>query len=290
MRVALLGKNIIGIEIIKILQSNSLCDIDFITPNNDDTGQDGWQLSLLRYAEENKLPVKRFEKINSSSSVEFLVSRQLDFIFSVQYDQIINQRVIDATKYGAINLHFAPLPKYRGISPIAFAMMNGEKEFGVSLHYMDPGVDTGDIIAQKIFPITHLSNARELYDLSVKNGIELFKEAINQILSLVNPRIPQDNSEALYYSRGSISFKENKINWNRDTRSLYHWIKAFIFPPFQYPVFEYMNIMYEVVGVSPDFRKNGFEKPGTLVFKSNNYYKFATHDCYINVITKKNTM
>ncbi|GBD89449.1 methionyl-tRNA formyltransferase [bacterium BMS3Abin04] len=285
--VAIIGKNTSAVKCAEILVNNKNANIVLISPNNSDDGKDSWQLSLENFAVKNNLPIKSFKKIKSLDSIEYLKSLNLDFIFSIQYDQIINQSVIDTAKYGAINLHFSPLPRYRGVSPIALAMMNGENTYGVSLHYMDPGVDTGDIIAQKMFNISHLNNARELYDLSTQYSIELFKENIDSILTLENNRIPQDNTQALYHSMGTLNFKENKIKWNKDTRSLVNWIKSFIFPPFQYPKFILDETEYEVVFASPDYCKNNFEKPGTLILRDGNHFKFSTHDCYINVIVKE---
>jgi len=285
-RIAILGKNNIAVKTTEILKARSECEIVLVSPNNSDDGIDDWQLSLRKFAISNQLPIHSFKKIKNKESIDFLHSLKLDYIFSFQYDQIISQEVIDTAKFGALNLHFAPLPKYRGISPIAFALINGENSFGITLHYMDPGIDTGDIISQKSFKIANIKNARELYDLSVKKGIELFEDSIEDILNLQNFRVPQDNSKALYYSRGSIDFSNNYVNWNKDTYSLFNWVRAFIFPPFQHPRFIYEGKEYEVLSASPDYRKNNFEKPGTLIFKTDKSFKFATHDSYITVTTK----
>lgn len=284
-RIALFGKNTASVIALELLLNKEV-EIVLVSPNNSDNGENTWQRSLKRRAEELKLNVRQFTKIKDNYVIEYLRSLDIDFIFSIQYDQIVNQNVIDSAKFGAINLHFAPLPRYRGVSPIAFALINGEQEFGVTLHYMDPGVDTGDIINQRFFNINNIENARSLYDLSVDNAVKLFEDELDKILLLKNKKIPQDNTKALYYSHGSINFKENKINFNKDTNSLYNWIRAFIFPPFQFPIFEVNGKIYEVIAVSPDFTKNKFEKPGTLIMNEDNYFKFSTHDSYINLFVK----
>ena len=284
-RVAFLGKNTVAVNALEILSKKN-CEIVLVSPNNSDSGEDGWQLSLMKRARELNYNIKKFEKIKEHSSIEYLSGLELDFIFSIQYDQIINQKVIDTAKHGAINLHFAQLPRYRGVSPIGLSLLNGEKEFGTTLHYMDPGVDTGDIIAQRTFNIEKVKDARELYNIVVEQSILLFNDEIDKILTLSNSRTPQDNSKALYYPNGSVDFKKNTISFNKDTNNLYNWIRAFIFPPFQYPVFTYQDNTYEVIAATPDFRKNKFEKPGTLVKQEGKNFKFATHDAYIDVITK----
>jgi len=288
-RVALLGKNTAAVCALEILLSKDV-ELVLVSPNNSDVGIDDWQRSLKKKASELRLNVKQFSKIKDYSSIEYLKKLDLDFIFSIQYDQILNQSIIETPKFGAINLHFAPLPRYRGVSPIAFALINGEQEFGVTLHYMDQGVDTGDIINRRIFSIREIESARALYDLAVENAVKLFEAEVDNILSLTNKRFPQDNSKALYYSRGSINFKENKINFNKCTSSLYNWIRAFIFPPFQFPIFDYDGKTYEVIAVSPDYTKNKFEKPGTLIMRDDNFFKFSTHDSYINLIVREDSI
>lgn len=284
-KIALLGKNTVAVRALKTLLTKDV-EIVLVSPNKSDMGEHGWQQSLLKEANEYNLPVRQFLKIKHVSSVEYLKTLQIDFIFSLQYDQIVSQEVIDTAKYGAINLHFAPLPKYRGVSPIALAILNGETEFGVSLHYMDPGVDTGDIISQVFFNIEGVENARNLYDLCVFKSSELFDDTIDQILALNNARHSQDNSKATYYSKDTINFKQNKINFNHCSRSLMNWIKAFIFDPFQYPTFLHNGKTYEVVSVSSDFRKNKFELPGTLICFEEKTFKFATQDSYVDLVVK----
>ena len=272
-RIAIFGKNLVAVRALEVLFDKNV-DIILVSPNNSESETDGWQRSLIRFANEKKLPIKQFPKIKENSSIKFLESLKLDFIFSFQYDQILKQEVIDTAKYGAINLHFSPLPRYRGVSPIALAMLNHETEYGVTLHYIDPSVDTGDIISQNFFNIEALNSASELYDLVVVKAGKLFEESIDDILSLQNSRIPQDNSKALYFPQGSIDFSANKINFNKDSNSLACWIRALLFPPFQYPVFALDDKTYEVVAVHPDFKKNKFEKPGTVVWRDEKKLNF----------------
>ena len=284
-KIALLGKNTVAVNALETLLDKNV-EIALVSPNNSDTGEDGWQRSLLKKANHNNLSVKQFSKIKHVSSIEYLKMLQLDFIFSIQYDQLISQDVIDTAKNGAINLHFAPLPKYRGVSPIALAMLHGETEFGVSLHYMDPGVDTGDIISQVFFNIEEIENARKLYDLCVVKSSELFDDTIDKILMKKNFRAPQDNSKALYFSKDALDFKASEINFNKSSKSLVNWVKAYIFEPFQYPIFILEGKTYEVISVSSDYSKNKFELPGTLVCSDEKTFKFATHDSYIDLVVK----
>lgn len=285
-RVMVLGKNNIAIECTKVLLNNKRIQIVGCCPNNNDDGKDKWQKSFYKFCKEKEIKIFRFKKIKSKKSLNILKGLNLDLIFSFQYDQIINQKIIDIPKLGAINLHFSPLPKYRGVSPIAWALINGEKEFGVTLHYMDPGVDTGDIISQKNFEIGSIKNARELYNKCEDIGKTLFKDSLEKLSNGNNKRSPQENTKAIYYPNGSINFEDCEIDFKKSTYMLYNWIRAFIFPPFQYPVFQYEKQWKKVVKVSPVYNKNKFEKPGTLVKINDNKFVFSTQDCYIELKIK----
>lgn len=286
-RILILGKNNISINCTKFLLKEDRVQVVGCCPNNNDNGKDSWQKSLYKYCDEKNIEIIKFEKIKSKFSLNILKKMNLDFIFSFQYDQIISQEVIDIPRNGAINLHFSPLPKYRGVYPIAWALINNEKKYGVTLHYMDPGIDTGDIISQKMFNIDTIKNARELYNKCESVGTKIFKKSLNTLLDGSIGGTPQDNSKGVYYSKGSIDFNKCNIDFNNSTLMLYNWIRAMIFPPLQFPKFQFNGYWLEVRDANPIYRKNKFEKPGTIVYSENGKFLFSTQDCYIELITTK---
>jgi methionyl-tRNA formyltransferase len=208
-------------------------DVISVVPDFDDDGSGGWRGSVFHHAKELGWPVRR-DKLNTPASIQWLREQHLDFIFSFQYYEILRQPIHSAAKNGTINLHFAPLPRYRGCSPIAWAVMNGEREMGVTLHYIDDGIDTGDIIAQRFFPIPLAFNARNLFEQCIEEGAILFEETLPAILARTNARTPQDPDRATYYGMHAIDFRKRRIDWHRPTEILFHWIRAFAFPPLQF--------------------------------------------------------
>jgi len=260
-RIIVLGNNTIAVECLKHLLTQNTVDVVAVGPDSSDSGKDGWQKSLRKAAQESNL--NTFNKLNFADRdfLEKVTPLKPDFIFSFQCRRILTKDLIDIPKYGVINLHFAMLPKYGGCYPISWALLNGEKTAGVTLHYIDEGIDTGDIIAQEPVDIGDNETARELFDKCMDFGLELFKKELQNILELKNRRIPQDNEKALYYPKNSLNFKENKVDWNRNHIELYNWIRAFIFPPFQYPYFKINNEKIEIVSVyavnNIDVRKIG---------------------------------
>lgn len=279
----------LGIEIVQFLltEKQSQCEIIFTCPNDTNEKRNQWQPSFEEYSQQTNLKLLKSTEINNLVTNNFINEQNLDFLFSLQYNKILKNEIIDAPRYGSINLHFSPLPKYRGVAAPTWALINGEKEFGVTLHYMDREVDQGEIINQSMFNIEQVGNARMLYDICTMQAIALFKNSVDDIFDRTNKRMPQDPLKATYYPRKSLDFSNNKICWNTSTRSLTNWIKALIFPPFQLPKFFFEGNEFEVIAVEPDYtEKQDSEYPGTIVFRKGNKFKFSTNDAYIVVTVK----
>jgi methionyl-tRNA formyltransferase len=285
-RVMVFGKNNLAIECTRILLNKTSVEVVGCCPNNNDSGEDGWQKSFAKFCDEKNIEIFQFESIKSHDSLNHLKKMTLDLIFSFQYDQIIGQEVLDVFAEGAVNLHFSPLPRYRGVSPLAWALINGEGSYGVTMHYIDPGIDTGDLIASSDFDIGAVESARDLYIRCEQAGIELFQNTIDGLLSGTSERHSQLNTEATYYPAGSIDFSDCEIDFNKSTYMVYNWIRAFIFPPFQYPTFEYAGKVRKIVRAEPIYDKNKFEPPGSLVKEYENEFVFSTNDSYIKLIVE----
>jgi len=132
----------------------------------------------------------------SSSNTEVLNPRRIspelvtkikeinpDVIFSIYYRKILPQSLLKIPPLGCINIHPGLLPKYRGPVPTAWAIQNGEKEFGITLHYMDKGIDTGKIIIQEKYNIKDEETGYELYTRAMKLGMQLLKNNFNKIIN-----------------------------------------------------------------------------------------------------------
>lgn len=247
-RIILIGNNTIAVNCLEYLTTQEI-EILAVLPELSDSGVDSWQKSLKLAAQNFGLNVVQPLSLRDKKFLLMLEEWSPEFIFSIQCRRILKPELIHIPKYGVINLHFAFLPKYRGCYPIAWALINGEKEAGVTLHYIDEGIDTGDIIAQKKVKIESTENARQLFDKCTDAGLNLFKKEIGTILKKKNKCIPQENSKAVYYSISSLDFKHKQISWDKHFISLYNWIRAFIFPPFQYPHTFFGDVCVEIVSL-----------------------------------------
>lgn len=127
-------------------------------------------------------------------------SWQPDLCLSIYYRYIFSNRFLKVPRTGFINLHPSLLPKYRGAMPSLWALFNGEKKVGVTLHYIDRGIDSGDIIAQKTYILPRNIIGYTLHVRLMRFGMQLIKQYIPRILKNNAPRIQQDHSAASYYS------------------------------------------------------------------------------------------
>ena len=262
-RIIILGNNNMAVDCLDyLLEKGEEIAMVVADPQKPDATR--WQKSLKEFALGKNLPFSEPANINSPESVAVLKSLESDFIFSFQYRQILKKEVIEIPKKACINLHFAYLPQYRGCHPNVWAIINGEEFGGVTLHYIFPGVDNGDIIAQEKVPITAGDNARNLYDKCTAAGVRLFRETFPLIKEGKNKNTPQNEKNASFYLRSSIDFKKNRIDWSKNYTELYKWIRAFIFPPLQLPETSFNGSKFGIFRAKLSSHAEG-TKPGEIM-------------------------
>ena len=161
------------------------------------------------------IPVLQPEKVrNNIEFTEKIKSINPDVICVVAYGKILPKELLEIPKYGCINVHASLLPKYRGAAPIQWAVLNGDKETGITTMYMDVGMDTGDMILTKKVQIGENETTGELWERLSKIGGNLLVETLNQIEKGIAPRIPQKGE----YTMAPMLEKEmSKIDWENKT-------------------------------------------------------------------------
>ena len=120
-------------------------------------------------------------KINSEEFYSMVQLYNCDLFVSMSYNQIFRERIVHLPKYGTINCHAGKLPYYRGRNILNWVLINDEKEFGITVHFMDDGIDTGDIILQKTFPITDNDNYLSLLKVAYVECANLLYDSIKMI-------------------------------------------------------------------------------------------------------------
>ena len=167
---------------------------------------------------EHSLPVYTPDTLKNEEFAELLREIDPELIAVVAYGKILPKSVLDYPKYGCVNVHVSLLPKYRGAAPMQRAIIEGEKETGVTIMYMAEGVDTGDIIAAEAFPIGAEDDFEAIHDRSADVGARLLVKTIKDIADGVATRTPQDDSLATHAAK--IEKEDCKIDFSRSARAI----------------------------------------------------------------------
>jgi methionyl-tRNA formyltransferase len=162
---------------------------------------------------ENSLPVYTPDSLKGEDFMALLNEINPELIAVVAYGKILPKSVLDFPKYGCINVHVSLLPKYRGAAPMQRAIINGEKETGVTIMYMAEGVDTGDIIDAEAFPIGDEDDFEAIHDRSAEVGAKLLVKTVKALCDGTATRTPQDDSLATHAAK--IEKEDCKIDFTR---------------------------------------------------------------------------
>lgn len=170
---------------------------------------------VKEYAIEKNIKVYQPEKLRENKEiVDTLKDINPDVICVVAYGKIIPKEILEISKYGCVNVHPSLLPQYRGSAPIQWAILNGDKETGVTTMYLDEGMDSGDIILQTKTLIDKDETSGELWDRLSKIGAELLVETLEKIENKTAPRIKQPKEFTL---APMIEKSQAKIDWKSKT-------------------------------------------------------------------------
>lgn len=168
--------------------------------------------------------IKVLQPIKIKEIYEELKIFNADIIVTCAYGQIIPKSILEMCSFGAINVHASLLPKYRGGAPIHKAIINGEEKTGITIMYMDLGMDTGDIIKQKEIKIEEDDNVGTLHDKLSILGANLLIKTLPSIFNKTNDRIKQDNSLSSFAP--TIKRSDELINFNKSVRDVYNQIRG----------------------------------------------------------------
>ena len=141
----------------------------------------GRYYSVRRVCEAHNIPYSYSKNINAADFIHHCQELNIDLIASVSPTQIFKENLINLPRYGCINIHTAKLPKYRGLYPTYWAMACGEKTVGISIHYIEKGIDTGKIILQDEVEIPSGTTLDHMLTVTKLKGAELLVESIKQI-------------------------------------------------------------------------------------------------------------
>ena len=248
-RVAFLGSKEVGYSTLNyLIQNAAILDIQLVAVLSNDR--------KIKAQDKSVLELAKSHAINILNSLDELLNLEpVDYLISVQYHQILKQKHIDCAKKLAINLHMAPIPEYRGCNQFSFAIIEQAKEFGTTLHVMETGIDSGDILFESRFPITEKENVSSLHLKTTQESIILFEKSIAAILRGNYQRKPQSDFQNIrkfgFHLRSEVNdIKQIIMTW--DDEKIDRYIRATYFPPFP-PPFTVIN--GQKIDLSPNWRK-----------------------------------
>lgn len=185
---------------------------------------------LKKFAEDNNIDFLVFENINSVSAVSRLKDYRADLFISMSYDQIIRKDLLKLPPKGFINCHAGALPFYRGRNVLNWVLINGESEFGITVHYIDEGIDTGDIILQKNYPIYLSDNYNTLLERSYDYCSDLLMKSLLMIVDNKVIRIKQIDIDNIgSYCQRRLPGDEI-LNWNLESEKINNFVRGITFP------------------------------------------------------------
>ncbi len=175
-------------------------------------------------AEAHGIPVLQFDRIKSAEGVAALKALSPDMIVTAAFGQILSKEILGIPPLGCLNVHASLLPEYRGAAPIQWAIINGEKQSGVTIIYMNEGLDTGDIITASSVEIGDDMTGGELYETLAALGADLLIETISRIQNGTAKRTAQDEAQSSYYPPLSKVLAE--IDWTKPARDIHNLVRA----------------------------------------------------------------
>ena len=178
------------------------------------------------------IPVYQPARVKEESFLAIIRQMKPDVIVVVAFGQILPKALLDIPKYGCINVHASLLPKYRGAAPIQWAVINGEKEAGITAMYMEEGLDTGDMLMKVTVPVEDKETGGSLHDKLSLLGGDLILRTLKALEDGTAVRSRQDESRSSYVkmltkAMGCLDFNQDAVKLERLIRGLNPWPSAY---------------------------------------------------------------
>jgi methionyl-tRNA formyltransferase len=208
---------------------------------------------------QHSLKVFQPEKFNTKTFLGTLEALEPDVIIVVAYGKIFRRRSLALPRLGCVNLHASLLPKYRGVAPINWAIIDGETETGVTTFFMDEGIDTGDIILSRRTAIADDETAGDVLDRLALIGADLLVETCDLLDRAVASRIKQDDQQASYAPK--FRKEDGEVMWDRPGKAVYNHMRGVTPWPGAFTFFKGQRVKVVKFG----FSESGGGRPGEVI-------------------------
>lgn len=219
MRIVFMGTpDFAAVSLQKLLATEHEIAAVFTQPDKPGNRRKMTEPPVKTLALESGVPVYQPATLRDGTALEILRSLAPELIVVVAYGRILPDDILAVPPKGCVNVHGSLLPKYRGSAPIQWAVLNGERETGVTTMYVSSEMDAGDLIFARKTEIGEFETAGELFDRLSALGAELLGETLDAIASGTAPRIPQKPEEATYTTQLDKSL--SPIDWEKTPREI----------------------------------------------------------------------
>tara|TARA_Y100000816_G_scaffold239318_1_gene185647 strand:+ start:3924 stop:4694 length:771 start_codon:yes stop_codon:yes gene_type:complete len=232
--ICIAGKNQCAIDVLDYLISNYRNKVSLLAlPNKSDSNKDTWQKSFKKFAISKKIKLIKLKDLYKIRNL---------YLFSIEYEKIL--KIYNFKSSNLFNIHFSLLPKYRGCHTNFYQIYKGEKYSGVTLHKIDDGIDTGEIISKIKFKIPINCTAYDNYLKLMRYSVIIFKKNIRYILNNNYNLKKQNINKGSYFSRKSVNYADLlKIKRIDNKIKTHNLIRSLIFEPFQLPIYNNKKII-----------------------------------------------
>lgn len=238
----------------------------FVLPVENDKGQDDWQVSVYKLAQFKKLNIISLDRAKLLDDAVFI---------SVQYDKILRPEEFKSEKI--YNIHFSFLPFYKGVYPAIWPILNQEDFSGVTLHCIDNGIDTGNIIDQEKVFITDVTTSFTLYQQCCEEAVRIFAKNFAIIISTkYNAGQKQPSLKGSYYSKKSLDLKTYRIDLRKTACEVSAQLRSMMFKPYQMPKINDVEI--NDVEIIED---RNYKMTGKIIDENDDHFLISTIDYLI---------
>jgi methionyl-tRNA formyltransferase len=199
-------------------------NVPLVVTHEDDPGEQCWFRSVRDRALEAGVPVITPPDVNAPEPFAALEEAAPDYLFSFYFRQMLRRPVLELPRLGALNMHGSLLPRFRGRAPVNWVLVEGEKETGVTLHYMDEKPDHGDVVAQRSVVIDRDDDALALTRKLAAAAAGLLRDVVPKLADGSAPRIPQDHERSTYF--GGRRPEDGRIDWEASAERVRNLVRA----------------------------------------------------------------
>src|SRR6266550_2064263 len=227
MRIVFVGAGAIGVPTLRVLLKSEHEVVGVVTQTDKPVGraQSMAATPVKKVMLDTTARILQPARIKDQQAIEEIRALKPDVIVVMAYGQILPRDVLEIPVMACLNLHASLLPRWRGAAPIQAAIAAGDRETGITVMYMDEGLDTGDILLQRTVDILPNDTGGSLHDRLAQIAPEILLESLVLLAKGIAPRIPQDNSLTTYAPK--LKREDGRIDWSEPAEMIERKIRAF---------------------------------------------------------------